>query len=542
MMIKYNGISAIQEFPYTGVNAQWQPGQTSDISDTTRINALLAADGWSKVVTEIPVFNSAAEIPSAQGVYQVGNQLLTVGSDGFATGTNQIGNDYLVLSSFGNSIDNMGNASITTTNDFTSFTSPLPGTSTNITANGVVANMITGLYPMRRGVNCGVDGRTVATMLTDEQAASSTTSRKVLDTVNAAPDVVMFVGGAINDLTAATYTAGVISESSYQTIVANLKTEISYLISTLARLIIFCPALGYSTGLSGISGSPPANSNSGAGVRNAIIRLNNEMRAWCASLNASNLQCINPVGLSCDSTGAFFPGYVRTTDGVHPDYWGVYNICRGLENLLTAYFGQKPKSIFPGKNVARNAMMSEVSGGWPTDWSVNINANASLSNQQIEIINGVRWATADITATANNPNFFVRLPFNPSNTANGTIPAMSVAVNDIYGVECDFFIEGKNGAAIKNLALWQSYIRYASTAGGNPYLQPTYTYPQQTADILNHGRLQIHPNFVIKFADAGSGILNTGGWFAPFSAQTVQATAGDIFKIGVANYRIVKLS
>ena len=458
--------------------------------------------------------------------------------------SNSSANGYAVISSYGNSIDNMGSASLSASpsNDVSYFTGAIPAASENLTLNGVIANFLACLYPMRKGNNCGVDGRTLATMVTNETAASTATTRKVLDTTNNNPNVLCWVGGAINDLTSATYAAGVIDETNYQTAVTNIKKLISYIVTANVELALIIPVLGYSTGLSGISGTPPANSGNGTGVRNAILRLNTEIGTYITSLGLSNVIYVNPINVSCDSTGAFLSGYVRSTDGIHPDYWGCYNIAGYLKTILENFFGPAAQTLFPGKNVARNAMMAEVSGGWPTDWAVNINANGSVSNRQIETINGVRWATAVITSTAaDSLNFFVKLPFNPSDTANGTIPALNVSVNDKYGIECDLFIEGANGTLIENISLWQQYIRYTKTADGL-YLQPTFTFPQNAADVLNHGKLQMKPNFMIQFGDAGSTLNGANCWFAPFAAQTIQGPIGTAIKIGIANYRVVKLS
>lgn len=506
----------------------------------------------SRVAREIYEFDTQAEFAAAGGAAGYGDGLAVIagnlsqirsgGQSPIKLLSTASANGYLVMSSYGNSIDNMGSASLAASpsNDVSSFNGAIPGASENLTLNGVAANFLASIYPMRKGTNCGVDGRSVATMVSNEAAASTTTTRKVLDTVNTAPNVLLFVGGAINDLTAATYVNGAIAEASYQSILANLKTIIDFIATANIELCMICPALGYSTGITGISGSPPANSNNGWGVREAVVRLGNDVGAYVAANALANIVAINPVGFSADASGAFLPGFVRSTDGVHMDYWGTYNVALKLRDIVEGVFGPPARTLFPGKNLAHNAMMANVTGTWPTDWSVNINANGSLSEQKIETIAGVRWATAVITSTAADAlNFFIRLPFNPSSAADGTIPAINVAVGEKYGVECDFFIEGANGAPIENLSLWQSYIRYTKTGG--VYLQPTFSFPQNAADVLNHGRLQFKPNFVITFQDAGSALAGASCWFAPFSAQTVQGPIGSKFKIGVANYRVVKL-
>lgn len=80
-LIKYQGAGSIQEYPYTGVNAMWQPNQVSDIQDTSRITNLLNANaGFSRPDTGgIEVFNSYASLPSPSsfgvGVAQVGGDL-----------------------------------------------------------------------------------------------------------------------------------------------------------------------------------------------------------------------------------------------------------------------------------------------------------------------------------------------------------------------------------------------------------------------------------------------------------------------------------
>lgn len=80
-LIKYQGASSIQEYPYTGVNAMWQPNQVSDIQDTSRITKLLNANaGFSQPDTGgIEVFSSYASLPSPStfgvGVAQVGGSL-----------------------------------------------------------------------------------------------------------------------------------------------------------------------------------------------------------------------------------------------------------------------------------------------------------------------------------------------------------------------------------------------------------------------------------------------------------------------------------
>lgn len=462
------------------------------------------------------------------------------GSSGLSTAQAK---GYLTISSYGNSIDDMGSPNLAgvDTNDVSSFTGAIPGASENLTMQGVVSNFLACLYPMRKGNNCGVGGRSLATMVTNETANSTASTRKVLDAVNNAPNVLCWVGGVINDFSGDVYSAGAIVEGTYQTAVTNFKTILSYIVTANIELCLIMPCVGYSQGLPGITGSTPANSDNGNAVRNALVRFKNEIGAYITSLSLANIVYIDPVGVSCDSSGAFLTNYGRSSDGIHPDYWGAYNIALALKPYVIARFGEPASTLFPGKNIATSAMMANVSGGWPRDWAVIVNANGTLANQQIETINGVRWATAEITATSTNGlNFYLFLPFNPSNAANGTIAAMNVAVDDVYGIECDFFIEGKNGTLIKNLGLWQSYVRYTKTAGA-VYLQPTFTFPQVAADVINHGRFQIKPNFIVTFKDAGSTLNASSCWFAPFSNQAVQIASGSVIKIGVANYRVVKL-
>lgn len=371
-------------------------------------------------------------------------------------------------------------------------------------------------YPLAWPViNCGVSGETTTQMLARDTAAASATRKAITDVINAYPDVVFLRGGSINDLLALT--------------AANTQADIDAIydrhIEILQKLIqsgavvIDEGCLGY---------SPSSGTQADIDFRRAgIVSLNARYEAFAATL-PGKVYFLSVVGTLTQADGNYISG-VYESSGVHPNEYGGYLLGRLEADLLQTIFGASASVRFPGTNVITNALMkntgSQAYGTVATGFAIGT-SGATRQNAKIEVINDKVWQTCEFVMSAAGQYGAIYMPFDPT--------AMGITANDVYGFECDYYIENMSGAAVPvtNGALFNVDL-YKTAAGRVVGQGMTAAYAAAAySDNVKAGHVVIP----IKIQEASAALTTTSAFYFRWGTDI----AGT-YKLGVANPRIVKL-
>ncbi len=215
------------------------------------------------------------------------------------------------IATFGDSTANVGATQSPASQDATKYSS-------SAWQSGLVSIGISGdkwtvpyFYPQAYLVcNGGISGENTTQMLARDSAAYSTTRKAVADVANFSPDVIFLRGGSINDI--ASVTAGAVA-ATVATTYANHIAIIGRLAAAGARIV--------DEGIFGYSGGAAEPQS----VRAALVQLNAMFAAYAAQY-PNLIEFINPVGLTCDSTGAYLSG--MSTDGTHLNGMGSITVAR----------------------------------------------------------------------------------------------------------------------------------------------------------------------------------------------------------------------
>lgn len=421
------------------------------------------------------------------------------------------------IATFGDSTANLGATSSPDTQDMTFVTAPFPASgATSIGLTNMEKSALQMLYPQTYFIcNAGISGDTTTGMLARDTAAASSTRKAVTDALNLKPDIVIFRGGSINDLTSVTASTW---SATADTVYARHAKLLDMMLAGGVR-VIDTGIYGYGDG-SGATGSEPG------AVRLALKKLNGLLAAN-AKTRIGKVYYLDPVDIVQASDGKFLSGL--SNDGVHLNFTGQYLMSRLEANILTALFGTANSVRYPGVNLITNALLaatgSQSYGTVATGVSCS-GTNATTGNAAIEHLYNQPYQTCEYTITSANSQMAVYMPC-PVTTSN-------IVANDIFGFEYDFFIEGLNG------------------------FSPTITTFYGRVDIFKNGAGR-----VIDAMFAGAhGIWPDGGIhgkmiFPPFKIQENSAalTTSSVFnlvfgcsdaagkvKIGVSNPRMVKLN
>lgn len=449
--------------------------------------------------------------------------------------TNEPRNNILKIAVFGDSNATTGDQTTPANND-TSLFIYAPPVAANVPVTMAMSVIgLSAVYPVAQFVtNCGVGGRTVATMVSDETGARSISSREVIDCANNDPDVIIYRGGSINDLTGFSYTGGVVNESSYQTLVTNHKTVLNRII-TLGAVVLDCGIYGFNQGLAGYPASPVGTDPTGAYVRATIVRFNAEIKAYITSLNNPRVVFIDHDGVISDA-GVIRTGYTLLTDGKHLN--GAGGIKQGLseKSVIEGIFGKSRKYRYAGKNVQTNPLFASSAGNIPTGYAQGALGNVTASTKRIGDLAGDIWWTGEyIASAAGTVTMGMQVPFNP--TATG----LNVQIGDVYGVEVDFRAENLTTRILTEVKRIRPRLSLFNTANTFQVYSDFCNFDDADTGSTHTGVLELHlAHTPVKFNDAAASWGTNSVLDISFSSKAL--TAGEVFKIGISNPRIVKLA
>lgn len=375
--------------------------------------------------------------------------------------------------------------------------------------------------------NCGISGSSTFAMLQRDAAAASATRRALKDAIDLDPDVIVYRGGSINNLA---------SVATATDLAARVADAISQNTEILRRMLLAnVPVLV--TGIYGYSSTTMYAGNPLL-IRSGIVQINAALKAICAG-NPNMLAYIDPVGTVSDADGNFLDPrmFVDTgagDNGVHVSGWGGNRMASLEAAALAKWFGRSVNRRYRGKNLyADPLLIAEAAQTYgKTYGGLTCTAtNATMANAKLEYIDGKRFQTVEITATAGGGSGEIRIPFNP--TASG----LNVAIGETYGIEFDYYLE----ALTHNPTLRNEFLRvdFANSVGGG-----MVSLEQAMLDGSNQARqlpaTPIKRHIVhqpILIGANGADLTAASRWYCNVTLGEI----GDKVKIGVAAPSIVKL-
>lgn len=381
--------------------------------------------------------------------------------------------------------------------------------------------------------NGGVSGKTTTDLLARDAAAAGVTRQAITDVLALNPDVVLIQGGcSINDFSAVT-TSGAVT-TAVATALTNITEALARIMASGVPVIL--------TGIYGYSGDGVMYSGTGSLIRSALVQHNANLKALAAA-NPSMIRYADPVGVVSDADGNLIAGtyinYPAGPDvGVHLNGYGRYLMDAKTAAELKVLFGASANVRYRGANRFLDPLFQQVS---PANGGLVASAGsgATVANSKLETIStplgSRRFFTTEVTvANAINGYGTITIPYNPLTT--GTNP-LNIASGDIYGFECDVYLEPLGGTTPaltnENLQIGTNnvagsgivYHDVGSIDGGN------YGF-SLTGPMTRHVVWQ-----PLVYGDSAANFTSASAWIV----RVYSATVGDKFKIGVAMPRIVKL-
>lgn len=504
-LVKYIGTASREEYPITGTYCLWQPGQKIDVSDARK--ALLLASSDFGVVQE--------DIIQDGGLYAIGD-------DGVASEVGGAGRRTTPVRvvTFGDSTANYGNNHTATDQDTAYVTAST--WNSGLTNNGLTHEkmQLQSKYPMAWPVgNCGISGQTTAQMLARDDLAASITRRAITDALNLNPDVVIYLGGSINNL------LGVTSGTVAATVASTYAEHVSIISRFLAAgvAVIDVGIYGIAAGASGLTDLAACSS--------AIVQLNSMLNAYHAGIN--NTLFVDSSEITHNGYGVYLP--YMSTDAVHLNAYGQSIISDAIADALTTMYGVSSNIRYPGYNNFANSLMtaSSTAGGYgPVATNVTIAATAATrANAKIEPINGGNMQTVEITTTGAG-SCQMGFVFDPSSAGAGLLAPLNIVSGDIYGFESFYYIERLSGSGTLTFT---SRLDIRDNIGGGRVISDvggSVLFNMPVGGRM-YGKLIHNP---LVFGDSQANLLNTTIMQTSFSFSA----AGDVFKIGVGGQRCVK--
>ncbi len=418
----------------------------------------------------------------------------------------------LRVATFGDSTANAGNTRSVTNQDTTQASNANWGAtySGGLTSDRYALDRA---YPQAYLVlNGGITGQTTTQMLARDTLAASITRRAITDVINAAPDVVLFHGGSINDLS--TVTAG--------TVAAQVATTYANHILIIQRFIAAkIPVID--VGIYGFTNGTAITATDQAATRSALVQLNAMYAAYAAQY-PQWIRFVPALGVVSDSTGAYLPG--MSTDGTHLNRASQLLMSQQEAIALAQLFGPSAKCRYQGPNLFTNALFANASSGLATGITTG-GTNTTASNTQIQVINGAVWQTADYAITATGNSSTLNIAYTPQ--------SYGLTAGDLVGMEVDILIQGLNGYSptITGLTLRNSTFFTGGSFRTESDMMAGATNGEQISSYIGH------INFPPMLFGVSSSSLGTNSSIQ-LNVQT-NDTSGSI-RLGFSNPRIVKLN
>lgn len=388
--------------------------------------------------------------------------------------------------------------------------------------------MLPFLYPSATVVaQGGISGQTTAQMLSRDGQAASVTRNSVQDVLSKSPDVILFRGGSINDITGLGLTTW--ATDAQISAIGLRHIALAYKLSSGGALVLDEGVAGFDAA----SGVIPSNQSF---VRDAVVRLNNYLASFHATTGIPNVVWVDPVGVTCDEEGAFLAGATGNTDGTHLSYFGQLSVSRKESAILTTYFGNTARSAYKGINLLDSLAYFPIGGALPTGYSFGTQNCTSDGTHLEQDTNGEVCVRTTLTGLSGSPYVLLNMPINIYSGAPA--PAITITSGMKLGFEYDWSIETVDGSAILPSLTFAARLNLQNSSSGR--LQVEYGSSTVTGDAGNLGvsRLDFHSATQVLFNDVTANLTSSCAWRIQVFLPIISAG----YKFRVKNPRIVQIA
>lgn len=381
--------------------------------------------------------------------------------------------------------------------------------------------------------NGGISGETTTQLLARDAATAGVTRQAITDVLALNPDVVIIQGGcSINDFANVT-TSGQVT-TAVATALANITEALTRLLSSGVPVIL--------TGIFGYSGDGVMYAGTGSLIRSALLQHNANLRTLAAA-NPAIVKYVDPVGAVSDADGNLIVGtYINvpaTPDaGVHLNAAGQYLMAPRTAAALKALFGGSTNVRYRGANRFLDPLFQQTN---PANGGLVASAGpgATVANSKLETIatpfGDRKFFTTEVTITnASNGYGTITIPYNPLST--GTNP-LTIASGDIYGFECDVYVEPLNGT-VPVITMEAFRVGTNNTTGSGIVYHDVGAVDGSNYGYTMAAAMTRHIVWQpLLYGDSAANFTSSSAWIV----RVQSATVGDKFKLGVAIPHIVKL-
>lgn len=484
----YDGATIVYEDEITGVVAGQVPGEINDVFAAQRHAVLL---GGRQVVSNTDPLTGGIEYSA--GGFDITQDIASMG----------IRESVLRVATFGDSTANFGGTSAGMQNTSVEKVSMAAGLSSVVVIDwGLGPKLqLPYMYPSARVVgNGGIGGDTTANMLARDAAAAAVTRRALDDVFATSPDLIIVRAGSINDVLGLNLT-DYATQGQLDTIAARHYDIVIRCADHVAYVI--------DEGIAGFdnnTGTIPPNL---AYIRDALARLNIMYGAFITSTGRKNIRFLDPVGVTCDSTGAFLPGVVPVANGYHDSWYGAYRRGKAEAQLVEKMAGASRGYQANGQNLLGTRSNLQVNGSLPTGMSWTLSGCTSAQSG-IKLVDGKVVAYNRGNAQAAGGYILMSLP----NViySGAAAPNITVDSGDQLLYEVDVEILTNDGSVLPQ-GIYSTMVvdiynntsgRFVTTVGAQGTAQDA---PFDVSSIKLH---QVSP--VIEINDVTANLINTCAW------------------------------
>ena len=417
------------------------------------------------------------------------------------------------VATFGDSTANIGSTG--GPHDVRSLTSAFPASgATVLPFSGMEKLAIAYRMPVQIVGNGGVSGDSTTAMLARDLAAASSSRKATADIVALEPDVIIARCGSINDLLTVTSA----------TLAATVDAVAGRHRALIARLTAG-GATVFDEGIAGFTNGSVNTATDQAATRSAIVQLN-AIYAADAAASGGRVVFIDPVGLTCDASGAYLPGV--STDGTHLNPVGAIHVGIAEEALIKRLFGIVRRR-YSGVNLVSNANMAatgSVTGGTAATGFSASGTNVTRTNVAVIQRDGEVWQTADFLATASAAQAVLSLPF--------PIASWGFAVGDSIQAEFPFSVEAIGGGVLPLLNQILARMDITKTGNGRVVVDMLAMAQPNSLGVSRLSGRVIFPPLVLTEASAALSAASV------LTLSATIATSGDSIRMAVGSPVVVR--
>ena len=373
----------------------------------------------------------------------------------------------------------------------------------------------------------GISGNTTSDMIARGGSAAAATRNAITDILATAPDVILFRGASINDITGLSLTTNITSG------------QLSAIVSRHMRIALDLRGGGGfvidegCAGFSGASGVVPANI---LFVQDAVVKLNAAIASAIDALGLQDLVFLSPYGVTANTNGSFITGATPTADLTHLSYAGQYWLAQAEAVLLARFFGQPKNQSYLGQNLLDTLAYWAIGGALPTGFAWGT-ANCSTTGTAIEYdLNGQVCARGYTGATSASAYVTFALPFNIYTAAPA--PAITVLSGNKYAVEVDYEVSTRDGSNMAPAFSVIARVNLQNSSSGRAMID--FGAPTVTGDAGDFGVSTIkgHSALAFQINDVTANLTSSCSARLLFNLPVL--TAG--YTIRISNPRIVAVT